>query len=119
MRSVTITLYRHILRDFKKLNPHICMKKGIMTLDEYTIYSNINEKLYEYEYEKLYEYDYLYDDECKLNIQLPIVYKDKYMNALSFLKYSIKTGDESDMNDLFHVYKNIQDYSDDIESMII
>ena len=41
------------------------------------------------------------------------------MNALSFLKYAIKTGDENDMNDLFHVYKNIEDYNDDIGSMII
>ena len=56
MRSVAITLYRHILRDFKKLNPHISMKRGVITLDEYTMYSNIKKKLYEYEYEKEYVY---------------------------------------------------------------
>ena len=116
MKSVAATLYRYILKDFKKLNPSVCIKKGIITVQDHSLYLMD----YHYDYEPEYEYHYIQmNDDYNLNLKLPMVYKDKYMNSISFLKYNIQIGDKNDIDDLFEIYKNLNDYSNDIKTMMI
>ena len=112
MSCIVIKLYRNILRDFKKLTPNFSFKYGIITIDDYIKYSTYFNNKIEY-------YDYFSDyDEYNSNLRLPIVYNDKYKNALSFLKYRIKVSDEKHIDDLFEVYKNLEDYHDDIKHIL-
>jgi len=112
MSAIVIKLYRNILKDFKKLTPNFSVKYGIITIDDYIKYSS-------YFNDKIEYYDHVCEcDEYSSNLRLPIVYNDKYKNAISFLKYRIKIGDEKDMDDLFHIYKNLKDYHDDIKYIL-
>ncbi len=102
--SVPVTLYRHLLKKVKRLNPGFSVKNGILTLSEKKV-------------DELY-HDYYVDYNGGIKHYLIGIYPSVHKNLIAQIKSRIRCTDENNIQELFDVYKNFNEIDRKLKLMI-